>query len=324
MLNLERELSQVSSVVIAGHVNPDGDCVGSCMGMYLYIKKNFPNVKRMDVYLEEIPPAMLFIEDADKIRHAYPDGIAPYELFLALDCADLGRLGQAEKYFYTALRKICIDHHISNNGFADVDYIVGGASSACELVYDLLDPGKIDKAIAEALYMGIVHDTGLFQYSCTTPKTMETAGKLMAMGIDFTGIVDRTYHQKTYLQLQILGRALLESMLLFDGRCIVSVIRRREIEFYGVEPMDMSGIVSQMRNTKGVEVAIFMYETKAQEYKVNLRSNNFVDVAAVASYFGGGGHVKAAGCTMHGSMHDVVNNLTREIDKQFKQEKTET
>lgn len=324
MLNLDQELGKVTSVGIAGHVHPDGDCVGSCMGMYLYIKKNFPNVTRLDVYLEDIAPAMEFIEDADQIHHSWPDDVLPYELFLALDCADLDRLGEAKKYFYAAERKICIDHHVSNNGFADVDYIVPGASSASELVYDLIDSDKVDRSIAEALYMGIVHDTGVFQYSCTSPKTMETAGKLMAMGINFPGIVDRTYYQKSYLQLQILGRALLESMMLFEGRCIVSVIRRREMEFYGVGPLDLDGIVSQMRNTKGVEVAIFLYESKVQEYKVSLRSNSFVDVSAVASYFGGGGHVRAAGCTMQGSMHDVVNNLTRQIEKQFQQEKTES
>ena len=139
----------------------------------------------------------------------------------------------------------------------------------------------------------------------------------MGMGIDFSGIVDRTFYQKSYLQQQILGRALLESMMLFDGRCIVSVLRNKEMEFYGVESADLDGIVSVLRNTKGVEVAIFMHECALQEYKVSMRSNSFVDVSKIATYLGGGGHVRAAGCTMQGSMHDVVNNLTLQIEKQF-------
>ncbi|MDO5425344.1 MAG: bifunctional oligoribonuclease/PAP phosphatase NrnA [Eubacteriales bacterium] len=319
MLNLKLELEKVSSVVIAGHIRPDGDCVGSCLGLYLYIKKNFPKIGTVDVYLEKIPDSMHFLKDSDQISQEYPDR-PPYDLFLALDSGDTQRLGEAVKYFTEAKRTICIDHHISNKGFADENYIVPEASSTSELVYGLLDPALLTKEMAEALYMGIAHDTGVFQYSCCSPKTMEIAGKLMAMGIDFSGIVDRTFYQKSYLQVQILGRALLESMMLFDGRCIVSVIRNKEMQFYGVTPADLDGIVSQLRSTRGVEVAIFMYESNVQEYKVSMRSNSFVDVSKVASYFGGGGHVRAAGCTMQGSMHDVVNNLTRQIEKQFEQE----
>ena len=165
MLNLETELSRVSSAVIAGHIRPDGDCVGSCMGMYLYIKKNFSNITRVNVFLEKIPEAMNFIKDSDKIRNDYPEE-APYDLFIGLDAGDTGRLGKAETYFAQAGRTICIDHHISNTGYADENYIVPSASSASELVYELIDPEKIDKSIAEALYMGIAHDTGVFQYSC--------------------------------------------------------------------------------------------------------------------------------------------------------------
>ena len=317
MLNLETELSRVSSAAIAGHIRPDGDCVGSCMGMYLYIKKNFPNITRVNVFLEKIPEAMNFIKDSDKIRNDYPEE-APYDLFIGLDAGDTGRLGKAETYFAQAGRTICIDHHISNTGYADENYIVPSASSASELVYELIDPEKIDKSIAEALYMGIAHDTGVFQYSCTSRRTMEIAGKLMEKGFDFNELLDQTFFQKTYLQNQILGRALLESMLLMDGKCIISALRKKDLDFYGVTSEDLDGIVSQLRNTTGVEVAIFLYETAIQEFKVSLRSNGKVDVSRVASYFGGGGHVRAAGCTMQGSVYDVLNNLTLHIEKQLK------
>lgn len=99
-------------------------------------------------------------------------------------------------------------------------------------------------------------------------------------------------------------------MLVCDGQVIVSVIRKKDMEFYGVDSRDLEGIVSQLRNTKGVEVAIFLYETAIQEYKVSMRSNGAVDVSKIAVYYNGGGHVKAAGCTMQGSIHDVINNLT--------------
>ena len=168
--------------------------------------------------------------------------------------------------------------------------------------------------------MGIAHDTGVFQYNCTSSKTMQIAGKLMDKGIAFTDILDKTYFEKTYLQHQITGRALLESMRLMDGRCIISGLRQRDIDFYGVTPTDLDGISALLRNTEGVEVAIFLYEANTQEYKVSMRSKSYIDVQKVAQFFGGGGHVRASGCTMQGSMHDVVNNLTREIAKQMPEE----
>ena len=113
------------------------------------------------------------------------------------------------------------------------------------------------------------------------------------------------------------GRALMESMLVCDGQVIVSVIRKKDMEFYGVDSRDLEGIVSQLRNTKGVEVAIFLYETAIQEYKVSMRSNGAVDVSKITVYYNGGGHVKAAGCTMQGSIHDVINNLTGHIARQL-------
>lgn len=214
---------------------------------------------------------------------------------------------------------MCVDHHITNPGFADENWIVADASSASELTWEIMEEEKISKHTAEALYMGIAHDTGVFQYSNTSPKTMQIAGSLIAKGINFSQIVDNTFYKKTYIQNQILGRALVESILLLDGRIIVGRVRQKDMEFYGAIPADLDGIVSQLRVTDGVEVAIFLYETGNHQYKVSLRSNGPVDVSAVCAYFGGGGHVKAAGCTMYGTVYDVINNLTLHIEKQLEQ-----
>lgn len=148
---------------------------------------------------------------------------------------------------------------------------------------------------------------------------MQIAGKLMGKGIEFSRIVEETFYKKTYVQNQILGRAILESILLLDGKCIVSRILKRDMEFYGVTSKDLEGIVSQLRVTEGVEVAIFLYESDNHEYRASLRSKRFVDVSQIAAYFGGGGHVRAAGCTMHGSFYDVVNNLMLHVDHQLKE-----
>ena len=256
------------------------------------------------------------IRHTDEVKSELPEGEI-YDLFICMDCGDLQRLGFSQKLFIESKQTACIDHHVSNEAFADVNYIVPDASSTSELVYNLLDYDKMSLETAEALYMGIAHDTGIFRYSCTSPETMEAAAQLMRKGVDTAKITDRTYYEKTYVQNQILGRALLESIMVLDQRCIVSVVRLKEMEFFQAKPSDLEGIVSQMRQTKGVEVAMFLHETAPQTFKVSLRSKERVDVSRIAKYFGGGGHVRAAGVTMKGSVHDVINNLTALIEKQL-------
>ena len=318
-IELKEILKGKRKVALGGHVRPDGDCVGSCMGLYLYLKEEYPQIDT-DVYLEPVPESYRMIAGTDEVKSEIA-AQEPYDLFICLDCGDEQRLGFSAPLFDAAKETLCIDHHVSNDAFADNNYIVPDASSTSELVYRLLEDEKITKPIAEALYMGIVHDTGVFQYSCTSPETMEIAASLMRKGINGSEIIDKTYYEKTYIQNQILGRALLESMLIMDKQCIVSVIRQRSMEFFQAEPSDLEGIVSQLRQTKGVEVAIFLHEMQPQLFKVSLRSKGKVDVSEIAKYFGGGGHVRAAGVTMKGSSHDVINNITGRIALQMKRMK---
>ena len=314
MTVLEQMLEQTGSVVILGHVRPDGDCLGSTLGLYHYIQTNYPAI-RAAVYLEESSPKFGYLTGYDAILHETDE--ERYELCICLDCGDEERLGFFGVFLANASKSLCLDHHITNTRFCEVNLVSENASSTCEVLFEQLDEEKIDKAAAECLYTGLIHDTGVFKYSCTSARTMEIAGKLMAKGIDFGSIIDNSFYKKTYVQNQILGRALLESITFLDGKCIFSALRQSEMEFYGVNGKDMDGIIDQLRLTEGVEVAIFMYQIGPQEFKVSLRSQNAVDVSRIASYFGGGGHVRAAGCTMSGRIHDVVNNLSLHIAKQL-------
>ncbi|XCP83935.1 bifunctional oligoribonuclease/PAP phosphatase NrnA [Roseburia hominis] len=313
---LMEEIQKADRIAIGGHVRPDGDCAGSCMGLFRYVRENYPQ-KEVHVYLEDIPNTFLFMKGSEEIRHEISEEQS-YDLFVLLDCGDEGRLGFSGPLCRGAKRTACVDHHISNQATADVNVIHPEASSTCEVLYELLEDEKISRETAECLYTGIVHDTGVFRYSCTHPSTMRIAAKLMEKGVDHTGIITRTFDEKTYAQNHILGRALLESFLFMDGRCIVSSITKKVMDFYQVAPKHLDGIVSQLKLTKGVDVAIFMYELKPGTFKVSLRSSEEVDVSRIAQYFGGGGHVRAAGFTMTGTMHDVVNNLSRQIELQFK------
>ena len=315
MEKLENIVRGAESILIAGHKKPDGDCVGACIAASRYLQKIFPE-KEITVYLENMPEAYDFL-DAEKKLVKHTVGEKRYNLFLAIDSSTADCLGDAEKYFRQAGKTICIDHHISNVGYAMENIIEAGASSSCEVLFTLMDEAYMDREIAEALYIGMIYDTGVFRYSNTSRRTMEIAGRLMEQGIPFWEYIDKCYYQKTYTQTQLLGRALLASMRLMDGRCIVTAITRRIMEFYGAKPEDTDGIVEQMRITRGVEVAILLLETGEQEYKVSMRSNDYVDLSQVASYFGGGGHKKAAGCSMKGSIQDVLNNLTARIELQL-------
>ena len=308
-------LTGKETVGIAGHVRPDGDCVGSTLAIYNYIKEYYPQID-VRLYLEPIPNVFKFLRYADEIRSDYTDEIV-FDLFIVCDCGDEGRLGNAVKYYENAKNTLCIDHHVSNQEFAQHNYIFPDASSTCELVYELLDPAHITKEIAECLYTGMVHDTGVFQYSCTSAKTMNIAGQLMELGIDYSEIVDATFYTKTYAQNQILGQALLDSRLYLDGRCIISVVTKEEMDAFGVLPKHLDGIVNQLRVTKGVVVAAFMYQNEDGSFKVSLRANGTFDVAALAMHFGGGGHVKAAGYTAFEDAETAKDILLKEIGKRL-------
>ena len=318
MTKLETMIDQAGKIVILGHVNPDGDCVGSCLAVYNYIKE-WDSTKAVTVRLERAPSKFSYLSGFDAIETEA--GEEAYDLCICLDSSDEERLGDFKSCFDRSAKTICIDHHITNRGYAQENVIDGHASSACEVVYGQLDESRISKHVAECIYTGIIHDTGVFKYSNTSRKTMEIAGKMMEKGIDFGTIIDGSFYKKTYMQSQILGRALLESITFLDGRCIFSVVRKKNMDFYGVDKSDLDGIVDQLRVIDGIECAIFLYETGIHQFKVSLRSNSIVDVSRIAAYFGGGGHVRAAGCTMSGSVHDVVNNLSAHIAEQLEQEK---
>lgn len=314
-MKLEVQLENVRTVALAGHMKPDGDCTGSTLAVYNYIKIWHPEIA-VTLYLDPIPNIFKFLARSDEIVHECTDDKI-YDLFICLDCGDEGRLGASAKYFRSAKKTFCIDHHISNSSFADENYIFPKASSTCELVFELLDISRITKEIAECIYVGIVHDTGVFQYSNTSAKTMNIVGQLMEMGIDFTKIVDDTFYRKTYNQNRILGQALVDSRLYLDGKCIVTVVTEEEMRKFDVEPKHLEGIVQQLRVTNGIEAALFLYEMPEGDYKVSMRSNEQVDVASILMNFGGGGHIRAAGATMRGTVEEILEKVLAEVAKQL-------
>ena len=200
-----RKIKEAERIAISGHINPDGDCVGACLGLCAYILDLDPK-KKVDILLEPISEKFRFLAYADHIMQEKTEE-EPYDLYFSLDCSDKERLGAFQELFEEARFAICVDHHISNQGFGDLRFIDADASSTCEILYDILEEKKISFDTAQCLYLGIVHDTGVFKHSNTTRKVMEIAGALIDKGVRPDFIIDETFYKKTYIQNQILGRS---------------------------------------------------------------------------------------------------------------------
>lgn len=311
-INLMELCKDAKTIGITGHIRPDGDCVGSTLALYQYFVKMLPTCK-VKVYLET--PSAIFknIKGYQTIENDATEEIE-YDVFFVLDSIK-DRIGHSEKYFNTAKKTVNIDHHISNTGSCDINYIKPQVSSTSEMIYELLEEAEIDAEMAEAIYTGMIHDTGVFQYSNTKPRTLEIAAKLIAFDFDFSHIIDTTFYEKTFQQTQILGHALLESKLILDGKVVVSCIDQKEMDLFQIGTKDLDGIVSQLRIIKGVECAIFLYELKKNQYKVSMRSTVAVNVSKIATIFGGGGHDKAAGCTLEGTSQSIIDKIALQIQK---------
>lgn len=306
------------TIVILGHIRPDGDCVGSCLAVCNYLKEQYPE-KEISVYLETPPEKFSYLTGFEQISQDH-ETKKVYDLCICLDSADRERLGDFVVYLDTAKESICLDHHVTNGGYAHYNEILADASSACEVVYGALDADRISKTVAECIYTGILHDTNVFKNSNTSAKTMEIAGKMMEKGIAFGKIIDESFYRKTYAQNRILGQALIDSKRVLDGSGIYTAVRLADMEAYGVDGSDLDGIVDQLRITDGVEVAILMYETKTDCFKISMRSNDVVDVSRIAAMFGGGGHVRAAGCSMDGTPEKIAWQLCDCIEEQLKEQ----
>lgn len=312
-----KEIERAESIVILGHTRPDGDCVGSCLGIYNYILDNYSE-KTVDIYLDEFKQEFMFLRGANQILHKKKE--EKYDLCISLDSGDLDRHGEFETYFHSARRTVCIDHHVSNQGFGDVCFLKTECSAASEAIFTLLEEDKIGKECAESLYLGIVHDTGVFKFSNTTRQTMEIAGILIEKGARSTYVIDGTFYKKTFKQNKMLAKALDAAFLMFGGKVIVSCLSKDVFDENEATNLDTDGVVDALRITDGVECALWMYEyPKKGTYKCSLRSNEIINVNLIACALGGGGHVRAAGCEVEGDANTIILKVTDMIRAQLEE-----
>ncbi len=314
------KIDGAKSICILGHISPDGDCIGSALSVRRYIRnraKALGMEKNVSVFLEEASAKFSYLEGFSEIGHD-PEAAVPFELCIVLDCGDVGRLGRFQSFLKLSEEAVCVDHHFTNDGFTETSFIDAEASSTSEIVFDLFDEDYIDRKVAEAVYTGLVHDTGVFRYSCTSPHTMEVAGRCMAYGIDHGYIIDDSFFSMTPAQKFMLGDILSRMELYLGGKVVVGTVSREKLDRSGLGPKDMDGMIDMLRTTKGCVGAIFMYQCRDSGYKVSLRSNSdSLSVAAVASLHGGGGHIKAAGCFVGPDLEGNIKKLVGEIAEQL-------
>ena len=318
MMDIFEEVKNAETIAIGGHVKPDGDCIGSVLGIYLYLKKRCPE-KTIIPYLQA--PTLAFRNcpaiEAINSSFEWKEAKEP-DVFILMDTIP-SRLGDALPIFEKAKKTINIDHHISNaKGSGMVNYIDPDACAAALLAAKVIDWEYMDADIAALLYMGIAHDTGIFHFSNTTPETMRIVADLLEYDFDFSKLLDETFFEKSYKQNKLMSYMVLNSQLYFDGKVILSAIEAKDMESLDITVNDFSGVVNQLLITEGVESAILIYEKEPGVYKISLRAaSDLVDVAKVSMTFGGGGHVRAAGVDISGSLQEIKEQLIAEVGKQL-------
>ena len=304
MKNIRKVLLNNDKFLLAGHINPDGDTIGSCFALGMAIKQIGKQVAvKLDPFsssLNIIPGRELL---ADESYTHSADTVC-----IALDCASPERLGDTKKLFDESNYTICIDHHESNEGWATYNLIEPSASSTAEMVYRIIDPiTDINSDIATAIYAGMVTDTGGFRYNATAKSTMETAARLMEIGVPFTEVYSQLMHMHKFLEGKALGTALYNSALMEDGKIVYAFVTADMLKEFGAKSQNLEGTVEYLMGTRGALIAVLVYErSTVAEVKVSLRSKG-PNVGNIASKLGGGGHKLAAGATSYKSIRETLD-----------------
>lgn len=314
--NILEEIKKAETIVILTHETPDGDALGSSLGMKLALKQLGKNA---DVIIPKHSRTFAFLPSANEIKTE--SETKRYDLAISVDCADLKRLASGAEYFETAKMKIQIDHHSINTMFGDYNFVNPVAPACCEILLGMFEYFGIEitQELGTCIITGIITDTGGFQYDGVTAETFEFAAELLQKGINVSKVYQKVLSTNTRAQFE-LSRIVSNRMEFFeDGKVAFTYMNLEDEKAVGAEEGDHEGLVNIGRNIEGVEVSIFIREKQgANGYKVSLRSREYVNVADVALMLGGGGHIKAAGCFVQGTVQEVKEKILSEIRKVIK------
>lgn len=318
--NIIKAIREGNNFIVTSHYSPDGDNIGSTLSMYYTLKKLGKNV--LYVLDDTIPVNLKFLVKDIKILKSeeIEVNISDY-ILISLDCGDANRICVSEHIKTSVNKLICIDHHASNDNFGDLNYIKPNESSTCELVYNLLKEfskviGKdiIDETIATCLYTGLLTDTGNFSYSNTNPSSYLMAYDLVCTGAKKDVIIQKIFQSNPYNYYKLLGEAL-DTLDIVEGKVASMMLTMDMLERNQISFNDADGVTSYTRDIDGVEVGILFKEKGLNEVKVSFRSKNYVNVSTIAQHFGGGGHVRASGCTIKDTIENVKKMVIDEVLK---------
>ncbi len=299
-MNLEQATAFIQShqsFYLAAHRSPDGDTLGSCLALRAALRKMGKDATV--VCPDPVPRYLQFLEGADTVV-SDPDLQPPKEAVIYVDCADHARTGWMQPILEQAPYQFCIDHHETNPRRSKDGDWVENVSATGELIYVLFDAlgTVITHGIAEALYTAISTDTGNFAYSNTTAETFLTAAKLLEYGIDLPELNRILFREMRVAKAKMIAYALTNVQLYRDGKLGIVAIPKAVLDGYGASKYDCEGLIDYVRDIDVVEAACVLRESSDGTVRISMRSKRTCDVAAVAQQFGGGGHQRAAGCTL--------------------------
>ncbi|MFR3919641.1 MAG: DHH family phosphoesterase [Clostridia bacterium] len=312
--NILEEIKKAESIVILTHENPDGDAVGSSIAMYLGLKELG---KTPDIIIPEFPRAFENLPGIENIKKE--SDIKNYDLAIALDTASIKMLNGYSKYFEDAKTKIVIDHHSSNTMFGDYNYVDQDSPACAQLLLVLFNYLNIEvsKEIGTDILAGIITDTGGFRYDGVTAETFELVAGLCQKGVKVSKVYQKVFASTSKSKF-FLHRIALDRLELLDNEKIAfTYITKNDENSVGAENGDYDGIVEQGRDIEGVEISIFLRETE-KGIKASLRSKDYVNVSELCRIFGGGGHIRAAGCTIPGTIEQVKTQILNQARAMLK------
>jgi len=307
-------LGNASTVCIVGHIRPDGDCIGSQLGLALALEQAG---KEVTVWNEDVVPDKLRFLDPEK-RVRKPSSGRHFDVVIATDCAAFERLGRCGDHIAARNCFINIDHHASNTKYADINWVSPREPSTGELIFDLCQWAgwKITPPIANCLFTAVSTDTGSFQYPSTTPDTLETAAELVERGAELGRICQEVYQSYPLTRVKLLRHVYSKFRLTHGNRTAYFWLRQRDYTRAGASTEESEGLIDHIRAIEGVEVALVFEEAGEQLTRVSWRSKDpKVDVAAIAQQFGGGGHKAAAGARIPGSPLGVQRRVLGAVKK---------
>lgn len=309
LADIATALERAESVLLCGHIMPDGDSLGSVLALGIILENMGKKVIMAGA--DPAPEIYDFLPGLEK----YQGGLPPeegFDTFVVLDCSVPERLGHGyQELLYGDKVVIILDHHVSSTCFGKYRYVDPAASSVGEIIYDLIGEmgEEITPDVAICLYTAIVTDTGSFQYDSTTPGTLRRVAKLMEIGVPAAQVNIRIYEEKPKVVYLLLCSALSTLTTSPCGKASWMTITSEMLQNSGAEDEHTEGLVNFAKSIKGVQVGMLFREIGDALYKISFRSKDVVDVNKLAALFGGGGHPHAAGCTMQGNIKEIKDKV---------------